>query len=638
MTRISKPPYFDRTLPLIGLYQGLLLWALIFGPDALGVRVTMPLLMFVLLQLVATAPLLWYASAQADVPLRRRAWGVAVISLVVTLLPLGVDGLGDLFTSFEVDSHDDGLRALHLQWHGSWLPSVLAFVSLHLLLGWRTDGWGWDYERLFRLTWRDVVLTVVALALTGAFFGVLFAGAGLLRLIGVTLPWTLLQEPAFDLLIGCMALGAAYALGLARAKMLVVMRHFWLSLNAWFLPLVLAFVLVWVAALPFTGLQALFDTRYAAALLLGIVAMCINFANSVFQDGRAPAVFGARVGRFARWAWPALLVVVAVAGWALWLRVAHRGWSADRIWAALAWFIASLYVVGYSVSAWRSGPAWLPTIARTNIMAACVTVVSLLALLSPALSPERLAIHSQLARLHSGRVAPEDFDFQMLANDTVHGGREALATLAAGSGTPRDEAIARLAREPLASSVSSAADDNDSVPTEDQLRSRLTVLPATAAPDADLMQQLRGATQDAAWQLSQCRSQRYRCAVWLTDLNGDGRDDAVVISQHREMDHATAHLMTSNEGRWASVGLLLAPPAPASADAGATTAASEDGRDPAATAAARAADAARPSRTLELTLDQWIVAIGSRHARPIAPQWRDIEVNGQRWRTQVDTP
>lgn len=640
MTSLSNPPYFDRTLPLIGLWQGLLLWALIFGLDKIDARVTMPLLVFVLLQLVATAPLLWYASAQADVPLRRRAWGVAAISLVVTLLPLGVDGLGDLFKSFEIDSHDDGLRALHLQMHGSWLLGLLSFVSLHLLLGWRTDGWGLDYERLFRLTWRDVVLTVVALTLTGAFFAVLAAGASLLKLIGVNLPWMLLQQPAFDLPVGCMALGAAYALGLARAKMLVVMRHFWLSLTAWFLPLVLAFVLVWTAALPFTGLQALFDTRHAAVLLLGIVAMCVNFANSVCQDGRAPAVFGARVGRFARWAWPALLVVVAVAGWALWLRVAHRGWSADRIWAALVWVIACVYVLGYSASAWRSGPAWLPTIARTNIAAACLTVVGLLAFLSPALSPERLAIHSQLARLHSGQVAPEDFDFEMLANDTVHGGRDALAALAAGTGTPRVEAIARLAREPLASSVSSAAEDNDAVPSEAELRSRLTLLPATGVPDADLLQQLRGATPDAAWQLSQCRSQRYRCAVWLTDLNGDGRDDAVVIAQHREMDHAAAHLMTSNQGHWTSVGSLLAPPAPMPTEADTDSAAAEpqaqDSRDAAVTAAARAADAVGPARPVQLTLDQWIAAIGSRQARAIPPQWRDIEVNGQRWRTQVD--
>ena len=631
MTSLSKPPYFNRTLPLIGLWQGLTLWALILGPDAIGARVTMPLLMFVLLQLVATAPLLWYASAQADVPPRRRVWGVAVITLVATLLALGVDGWGDLFTRFEIDSHDDGLAALHLQPHGSWLLGLLTFVALHLLLGWRTEGWGWDYERLFRLTWRDVVLTVVALALTGAFFGVLAAGAGLLRLIGVTLPWTLLQQPAFDLPVGCMALGAAYALGLARAKMLVVMRHFWLSLTAWFLPLVLAFVLVWVAALPFTGLQALFDTRHAAALLLGIVAMCINFANSVYQDGRAPAVFGARVGRLARWAWPALLVVVAVAGWALWLRVAHRGWSAGRIWAALAWVIASLYVLGYSASAWRSGPAWLPTIARTNIAAACVAVASLLAFLSPALSPERLAIHSQLARLHSGRVAPEDFDFRMLADDTVHGGREALALLAAGSGTPRDKAIARLAREQLAPPVPVTTEDDDAVPSEAQLRTRLTLLPANAVLDADLLQQLRGATPDATWQLSQCRQQRYRCAVWLTDLNGDGRNDAVVVAQHREMNGAYAYAMTARDGHWHMVGDLLAPPGQAA------TPVREGSLDRAAAAAQAAARAAVPDASgAPLSLDQWIAAIEGQHARPIAPQWRDIEVNGRRWQTQVD--
>ena len=54
--------------------------------------------------------------------------------------------------------------------------------------------------------------------------------------------------------------------------------------------------------------------------------MGFKFANPVYQDGRASNPLGPWLSRLTRWAWPLLLLVVmAAAGWALWLRVQHRG-------------------------------------------------------------------------------------------------------------------------------------------------------------------------------------------------------------------------------------------------------------------------------------------------------------------------
>lgn len=598
------PHYFDRSLPLIGLWQGLTLWALAYGLESVGVLATMPVLQYVLVQMVVTAPLLWYASAQAGMSARRRVLGVLAITAVTALLPLGFDGLGNLFTRVELDSHDSALDLLRVMQHNTWPVVLLTIVSLHLLLGWRTGvhgSAGWDYERLFRLTWRNAVLGVVALVLTGAFFGVLFAGSGMLRLIGIHQVWALLAQPVFNLAIGGMALGAAFALGLARAKMLVVMRHFWLSLTAWLLPLALAFVLAWVVALPFTGLQTLFDTRHAAVLLLGITALCVNFANSVYQDGLATPVLGAQLGRLVRWAWPALVVVVAVAGWALWLRVAHRGWSADRVWAALVWTVAALYVAGYAASAWRRGAAWLPTIARTNITVASVVVASLLLFLSPALSPETLAVRSQLARLQDPRLAPEDFDFSLLQRHAQIG-RPALQALAARSGTPRDEDIAQRAQQQLDHPGALAEATDNPVLSEAQMRAKVTLLPAGATLDADLMAQLRGTIPGAWGGMVGCRNENYRCVLWFTDLDKDGQNELVLLSQHQTVgDEASASVFTARQGHWELVGPLSAPEnAPA------------------------------------LTLDQWVAAIQSQQVRPVTPQWPDLEVSGQRWQTRPE--
>ena len=109
--------------------------------------------------------------------------------------------------------------------------------------------------------------------------------------------------------------------------------------------------------------------------------MGIKFANPVYQDGRTSNPLEPWLSCLTRWAWPVL--VVAVAGWALWLRVQHRGWSAERIWAALIWLVAALYTLGYAMSAWRRGPAWMPSIGQTNAFTACAAVVNLYLLVEP---------------------------------------------------------------------------------------------------------------------------------------------------------------------------------------------------------------------------------------------------------------
>ena len=588
---------FTWQLPLIGLCQGLLLWALAYGPSLMGFTSHRPGLCYALAGLFWVAPLLWYWTEHSGLPLRRRSAGVVVIALVAALLPVD---LRNLFTSVQGVSR----RAEVLTVVGGdnfWPTGILVILAVHLLLGWRITGArGWDYERLFNLTWRNAVLTAISLALTVAFFGVFAAGAGLLKLIGIDQVRDLLGMQGFKLVMGQVAFGSAFALGLARAEMLVVTRHFWLSLTAWLLPLVLLFVVVWVAMLPFTGLSLLLETRHAALLLLGMTFMGINFANSVYQDGRASNPLGQWLSRLTRWVWPMLLVLVAVAGWALWLRVQHRGWSADRIWAALAWLVAAMYTLGYAMSAWRRGPAWMPSIGRTNTFASCVAAVSLCLLLSPWLSPENLAVRSQLARLDDGRVAPEEFDFSMVHRNVSYG-RPALEILAARSDTPRDKTIALLAREQLTPSERPRVhrSDEDSV-TQAQLLARLKVLPAQATLDEDLLRQLRGTSSEPSWQLDRCRRADYRCAAWKTDMNRDGQPDVLLLVEQEGIVGAGAYVIEQHDGHWQLAGSLR--------DTG------EDER-----------------RGSPLSLDQWVAAIESKQVKHIVPAWDNLELGGTRW-------
>lgn len=101
-----------------------------------------------------------------------------------------------------------------------------------------------------------------------------------------------------------------------------------------------------------------------------------------------------------------------LAAYALYLRVAEHGWTHDRIVATACLVVACSYAVGYLLAAARN--AQLGGIARVNIGTSLVIIAVLLALFSPLANPERIAVASQMARLESGKVSAEKFDYAYL--------------------------------------------------------------------------------------------------------------------------------------------------------------------------------------------------------------------------------
>ena len=135
------------------------------------------------------------------------------------------------------------------------------------------------------------------------------------------------------------------------------------------------------------------------------------------------------------------------------------------------------------------------------------------------------------------------------------------------------------------------------------MRAKVTLLPAGATLDADLMAQVRGTIPGASGSLVGCRNENYRCVLWFTDLDKDGHNELVLLSQHQTVgNEASASVFTMHQGHWEWVGPLLAP-----------------------------------ERAPVLTLDQWVTAIQGQQVRTVTPQWPDLEVSGQRWQARPET-
>ena len=579
-------------LLLMGAVQGWWFWALWKSHELKTWPATDPISGRAILYLGLALPLATYLTAGITALTQRRR--IQLLAFVALLFPLlgAYSGWADNVAAnlLPTASLPPFARPSDL-----FAAGILGFVLVPLLAHFDASAKRWPYHELFETAWRNIILCTSAAALTSLFWMVLFAGSMLLGLIGLKFAFDLIKEPIFAIPVTGIAFGAAFALALERAEMLIALRKFQLSLLAWLLPLLMGFILVWVIALPLTGVESLFKTRSAAFILLWCTALAISFVNAAYQDGQMAPPYNQRLRRLLAMAWIALPVVVAVAWWAMGLRIQQHGWSEDRVWGIFVLLLATLYVMGYAASSLRRD-AWLGSIGITNVWTAVVMSLGLLALLSPLADARRIAVDSQLQRLRKQAIAGDKFDFDYLRWQAGKYGQQALNTLAAGIDHPDREVLASKAKHLLAQQQRYQSGAGIKSVTTAELKTRLRMLPATAEPSDALLKALQAGAKD--WQLRQCFDTKSQCTVWLVDLDGDGAQEAVVFAKNAWGDSGGARVLQQQGGGYHIVGSMQLPPGvPFS------------------------------KRIEEIERGEFKIA---------APSWSEIEISGQRLRVMPD--
>ncbi len=340
------------------------------------------------------------------------------------------------------------------------------------------------YETYFDLSWRHAFQAGLALGFAAAFWIVLWLGAWLFQLIGVRYFATLISSPEFAWPATALAVVLGVQLTEAGSGLTRGARQIGLTLLSWLALLMTVILTGFLAALPFTGLEPLWDTKRATVLLLNAAATMILLINAAFQAGDPPKSGIVRaIVRFS--AFP-LAGVVGLAGLGLWTRIDQYGLTPARVVAGAELLIVAFYALGYVWAALPS-PRWMGRVKTVNIAGAALVAVVLLALMTPLLDPARVSVANQVARLDQGRVEPDDFDFGFLANErSGRWGPPALKRLAARSGSERDERIAFLAANP------GAQDSYAGQQSFSDRRRSLKLLGSGDIPDAALLRSSTG--------------------------------------------------------------------------------------------------------------------------------------------------
>lgn len=402
-----------------------------------------------------------------------------------------------------------------------------------------------DYHDLFEFAWRNALLLALGVLFCGVFWLLLGLWAQLFDLLGIEAFSKLFTNSTFAIPATAVAAGVGVQLagnveGLQRA-----LRQNLLSLLKWLAPLSALILVLFSVALLFK-LPMLLGTQkrvVGAAWLLWLVAVNVLLLNAAWQDGRQTAPYPRPLASALRLAVPLLVLIAAIALYAVAVRIDAHGLTVQRVWALLVAVLALAYSVGYTVAALvRSpAPAWLPRIGAVNVGIALATVIVLALMLTPVLSPARLVANNQHARILAEPARAVEEDYRVLRFESGEYGHRRLASLATLQEHPQAELIREAATSMLAR--------KDRWPPA-RMTTDPEVLALEAFPSGGVIDDsLRAAI--AGTQYHEPCPATLPCAVLFVDLDDDGMDEAVAFIT----PYAVPLLRRSADG-WVQAGSL----------------------------------------------------------------------------------
>jgi len=425
------------------------------------------------------------------------------------------------------------------------------------------------YRNYFDATWKFGLQLALSGAFVLALWALLYLGAELFALIKLDFFRKIIQHDWFYLPATTVATAAAMQLTDVRTQLVSGVRAVGLTLLSWLLPLMTAVTALFVASLAFTGLQPLWDTRWATRILLSAAAALVVLINAAYQDGEEA---GARplVLRYGELIASVLLVpLVILASFALALRVQQYGWTIDRIATLACILVAACYALGYTAAALFSllGGQWMWALESVNVFVAFLILLLVFLLFSPISDPARLSVASQMARLESGATKPAAFDFAYLRAEGGRFGEAALQRLASwrsGSGAPAIRAAAAAALKgpiPVAPFRVSPAKPSD-------LETRISVYPAgRKLPESFLKEDWTNAWKSGGYLTSPCFvMDSAKCNAFFADLTGDGKEDIILTYGFGDSWSGTV-FAERPDGTWTSVASIPVPRCPGTLDA-----------------------------------------------------------------------
>lgn len=303
-----------------------------------------------------------------------------------------------------------------------------------------------DYPTVHDRAWMNVVLWFASWLFTGIVWLLAFLIAALFGLIGLDFIEKLLGKAWFGLPLTGAAFGAAVGLLRDREAILITLQTVVRRVLSVLAPVLGAGLVLFLLATIFTGLTPLWEaTKATTPILISTVIAAVILSNAAIGDSTDDE---AKV-QVVRWGAAALAAAMLplgiIGGISTALRIGQYGLTPDRLWAVVFTGIACAYGLAYLVILIRARGGWMAAIRPANVRLA-LGLCGLAFLLSmPFINFGSWSTANQVARLESGKVSPDKFDWASLRFDFGPSGEAAVKRLAATGKTPEIRTAATTA-------------------------------------------------------------------------------------------------------------------------------------------------------------------------------------------------
>lgn len=417
------------------------------------------------------------------------------------------------------------------------------------------------YANLSACYSQNTLCAMLTLLLMLLALGVMALCAALFRLIGIEYFHELFFDtPLFMWLVYGALLGVSIVTCRTQPSLMNTTRNIIRFILKGLLPLVAFVALIFLFALPFTGLTALSLAWSAASLLTTMALSILLLVNVVRETDSAQKPYPQAVRLMVNAAIVLLPVYAALALYATGLRISQYGWTPQRLWAALIIAVTLIASLCYSFSVFDKHAGWLPRITQFNKPLSLLVVILTIAVNTPLLDPYRISVNNQMARLDSGKTQAKDLDLRMLRFDSGRRGNEALSKLQQHPAFTADPKLMATLKNTLAqTSRWGSYGENDAATQAKNYRTE----------DAKKMIQLaKGAVSpDDAWWKNLPEMEQYRttlrdclglqgaCIVNTLDLNGD-RQKEVFLCNTLDAPSINCRIYSRQAGKWSPAGEL----------------------------------------------------------------------------------
>lgn len=541
--RLNETQTNRLVLAGIGLLQGLTSWLVVrFWPHAPHTRAFFVALLVLVLISGLTFQLLWQRKRVMRLVALSALLG-AVWSLVALWVWWQLPLTGAPYAG-------DGYRV------GTFV--IAAILGTHVLLPfgqiyYETGRFSFPYAELFRHSWNTPFILAEGLLLAGLYWMLVALWAELFKMLGVSFFSDVFYSKPFIHLTSYTAFGLGLTIGKESHKVISTLRGTTLTVFRILMPLLAFIALLFLVALPFTGLQPLWSTKAASPLLLTVLAFSLLFINAVFQDGSGEPPYPILVRREVEGLLLAMPIFAGLALYSIGLRIGQYGLTPDRFYGVLAGIVFLLYGLGYAAAVVRRGAVWIGLIRPVNIGLALLLVVLAVATQTPVLDPLAWSARNQYQRLIEGKADPQDFDYGALRFQMGRAGYAKLEAL----GRIQDHPNAQLIREQVASvkDAKSYYSLRKRRPAKQlmagDLKGQLEVLPKGAALPNDLVQTIVVSHGNGAENCVRVGG----CLLYAINLDEDPENEYLLVPPLLSNDSIT--VFDRGTGGWQKIGPLV---------------------------------------------------------------------------------